>query len=59
VEVRKLIDAALQAARSILDAHRAQLDVLADALMQRETLVSEEISRLLGDSSSSNPGRYP
>jgi cell division protease FtsH len=49
VEVRKLIDAALQSARLILDAHRAQLDMLADALLQRETLLPEEIARLLGD----------
>jgi cell division protease FtsH len=49
VEVRKLIDGALQAARSILEAHRAQLDVIANALMQRETLVPEETARLLGD----------
>jgi cell division protease FtsH len=50
VEVRKLIDAALQAARLILDARRAQLDMLADALTQRETLVPEEIARLVGES---------
>ena len=49
VEVRKLIDAALQAARLILDARRAQLDMLADALTQRETLVPEEIARLVGE----------
>jgi cell division protease FtsH len=50
LEMRKLIDAALQAARSILEAHRAQLDLLADALVQRETLMLEEITRiLLGD----------
>jgi len=49
VEVRKLIDAALQAARLILDARRAQLDMLADALTQRETLVPEEIARLVVD----------
>jgi cell division protease FtsH len=49
VEVRRLIDAALQAARLILEAHRAQLDMLAEALMQRESLVPEEIARLLRD----------
>jgi len=48
VEVRKLIDAALQAARSILDGHRAQLDLIANALIERETLVPQEISQLLG-----------
>jgi cell division protease FtsH len=47
VEVRKLIDAALQAARSILDAHRAHLELLANALIERETLLPEEIGRLL------------
>jgi cell division protease FtsH len=49
VEIRKLIDAALQAARLILDAHRAQLGALADALVQRETLAPEEITRILGE----------
>jgi cell division protease FtsH len=47
LEMRKLIDAALQAARSILEAHRAQLDLLADALVQRETLMLEEITGIL------------
>jgi cell division protease FtsH len=47
VEVRKLIDAALQAARLILDEHRAHLELLAGALIERETLLPEEIGRLL------------
>jgi cell division protease FtsH len=46
-EVRKLIDGALLAAKSILESHRVQLDTLADSLMQRETLMAEEIERLL------------
>jgi cell division protease FtsH len=47
VEVRKLIDAALQQGRTILSAHLAELDVLAQALMSFETLSGEEIQGLL------------
>jgi cell division protease FtsH len=47
VEVRKLIETALQVARSVLTAHRAQLDEVARALLQRETLTGEEVRLLL------------
>lgn len=46
-EVRKLIDAALELARGILQGHRAQLEELASTLLQRETLTGEEIHALL------------
>jgi cell division protease FtsH len=49
VEVRKLIDAALQAARFILAEHRAHLDLIANALIERETLSPGEIAALLGE----------
>ncbi|HTV79738.1 MAG TPA: ATP-dependent zinc metalloprotease FtsH [Steroidobacteraceae bacterium] len=47
VEVRKLIDAALEQGRAILSAHRAQLDTLARGLVQFETLTGDEIRGLL------------
>jgi cell division protease FtsH len=47
VEVRKLIDAALAEGRNILEAHRADLDVVAHALIQRETLGLGDLKILL------------
>jgi cell division protease FtsH len=46
-EVRALIDAALAQGRGILNAHRTELDVLAQGLMVYETLTGEELSELL------------
>jgi cell division protease FtsH len=47
IEVRRLIDAALAEGRTILQAHRADLDLVARALMQRETLGTSELETLL------------
>ncbi len=47
VEVRKLIDAALAQGEAILIAHRSELDVLAEGLLQHETLSGDEITDLL------------
>jgi cell division protease FtsH len=47
VEVRRLIDAALAEGRRILLAHRADLDSVAQALMQRETLGPADLETLL------------
>ena len=46
-EVRRLIDEAEATARGILDAHRGDLDVLAEALLEYETLSGEEVQALL------------
>jgi cell division protease FtsH len=48
-EVRNLIDGAHDVARDILLAHREVLDRLAGALMEKETLDTEEAMRILGD----------
>ncbi|MEJ0035808.1 MAG: ATP-dependent zinc metalloprotease FtsH [Gammaproteobacteria bacterium] len=47
VEVRKLIDAARTEAQRILGEQRAQLETLAQALLQHETLSGEDIQNLL------------
>ena len=46
-EVRRLLDAALDQARAILTRQRADLDLLAQALLREETLTGEEIRSLL------------
>src|SRR5512147_1784771 len=46
-EVRRLIDEAEATARRILDERRGDLDVLADALLEYETLSGEEVQALL------------
>jgi cell division protease FtsH len=46
-EVRRLIDEAEATARRILDEHRGDLEALADALLEYETLSGEEVQALL------------
>jgi cell division protease FtsH len=46
-EVRQLIDREHQTATDILQAHREQLNVLADALLEQETLEAEEFVALI------------
>jgi cell division protease FtsH len=48
-EVRRLIDDAHSEAAEILTEHRAVLDRLADALMEKETLDTPEVMELLAD----------
>ncbi|HEX2040081.1 MAG TPA: hypothetical protein VHF47_10165, partial [Acidimicrobiales bacterium] len=48
-EVRVLIDNAHEEARSILQTHRATLDSLAAALIEKETLDTPELMAILGD----------
>ena len=48
LEVRRLIEAALAEARECLSTHRDELDKLAAALLERETLDISEINTLLG-----------
>ncbi len=47
-EVRRLVDTAYERARQTLLAHRAQLDLLAQALLEKEVLDGEEVKRLIG-----------
>ena len=47
-EVRRLIDEAHSEAREILRIHRATLDALAAALIERETLDTPEVMEILG-----------
>ena len=47
-EVRRLIDTAHERARQALLTHRAQLDRLAQALLEKEVLDGEEVKRLVG-----------
>ena len=48
LEVRRLIETALASARECLSARRDELDKLANALLERETLDVSEINALLG-----------
>jgi cell division protease FtsH len=48
-EVRSLIDGAFERAKAILIEHRAQLDRMAQALIDRETLERDEVDALLED----------
>ena len=45
--VRKLVDDAMQRARDILEAHRDQLELLGDTLLEKETLTAREVYELL------------
>ncbi|MDR1468015.1 MAG: ATP-dependent zinc metalloprotease FtsH [Spirochaetaceae bacterium] len=45
--VKAILDAALGNAKTILEANRAKLETLADALLRRETLADSEVRRLL------------
>jgi len=47
-EVRQLIDLAFEKAKTILTASRKQLDTVAEALAERETLTAEELDELAG-----------
>jgi cell division protease FtsH len=47
-EIRRILHEGLDAVRSILKAHRDQLDKLANELVSKETLDDDEVRRLLG-----------
>jgi cell division protease FtsH len=47
-EIRSLVDAAHQEAAAILVAHRATLDLLAERLVEKETLEAEDLRQILG-----------
>jgi cell division protease FtsH len=48
-EVRQLVDGAHDRARAILTTHRATLDRLADALVERETLDDADLAEVFGE----------
>ena len=48
LEVRRLITTALDTARNVLTAHRDELEKLAQALLEQETLSVDQIRELLG-----------
>jgi len=48
-EIRKLVDDAYNKARDILITHRNKLDLIAQNLIEKETLNKEEIEELLKD----------
>jgi cell division protease FtsH len=61
-EIRKLIDDAHELARTILTTHRATLDELAGALVERETLDTPELMDIFGKLPvwpGRGPGRQP
>jgi cell division protease FtsH len=48
-EVRRLIDSAFDRAKVIIESHRSQLDTMAQALIDRETLDKDELAAILSD----------
>ena len=46
-EVRRLVDSSLQRATAILTARRQTLDLIADALLERETLTGDEVQTIM------------
>lgn len=47
-EVRTLLDKAMEMARGILDAHRDGLNQLAEILLEREVIFTEDVERIFG-----------
>ncbi|MCY4464763.1 MAG: ATP-dependent zinc metalloprotease FtsH [Chloroflexi bacterium] len=47
-EIKRIIDVAYEETRQLLQAHRENLDELAAALLEKETVEREEIRRILG-----------
>jgi len=54
-EVRSLIETAYARASEVLKQHRAKLDLLAQTLVEKETLDSEEFEALFADISPKEP----
>jgi len=57
-EVRHIIDQCYAKAREILDDNRAKLDVMADALMQYETIDAEQIDDIMAGSAPRPPSGW-
>jgi cell division protease FtsH len=47
VEVRRVIDSSYRRARDVLEAHRTELDTMADALVKYETIDDEQIKEIM------------
>lgn len=47
-EIKRIVDVAYQETRELLEDHRRELDQLAEALIEKETVDREEILRILG-----------
>jgi len=47
-EIRRIVDESLERARSLVREHEAKLHALAAALLERETLTSEDVEEILG-----------
>jgi cell division protease FtsH len=56
-EVRELADEGFRAARAIIDAHRPQLDELAQTLLTNEVLERADIDRIIGGVPKAAPPR--
>ncbi|MBS1239776.1 MAG: cell division protein FtsH, partial [Proteobacteria bacterium] len=54
-EIRGLVDGALAKAKQLLTTHRDQLELLAQALLEYETLTGEDIDQLLKDGKLDRP----
>jgi cell division protease FtsH len=54
-EIRRIIDEQSERARGIVTSHRDKLDALATALLERETLNTEEVDRALGIETTPEP----
>jgi cell division protease FtsH len=50
-EIAKIIDAGYKRAKEVLGKHRSKLDLVAKALLEKETLEGEEFEKLVGPSS--------
>lgn len=59
VQVKKITDEAYDKARQILAKLRGKLDILAEELMIKETLESEEFGKLIGSKPAVAPARTP
>jgi cell division protease FtsH len=46
--VKEILDKAVSVARDIIESRKAELERLADALLERETLIDDEVRELLG-----------
>ena len=47
-EVKALIDSTYQKAKSILEEHRTQMEQLAEKLLEREVIFTEDVEEILG-----------
>jgi cell division protease FtsH len=55
--IKKILEAGLKTAQSILKSHKKELEKLADALLARETLSDDEVRVLLGLPAKAEPER--